>query len=227
MGTVCAMCQLIPSFVPFFSDGAVPLKRGESRQRCSSATTSMLALTDTENQIEYKHGWLMRKSLYDSDGRRSEWLWRQLTFFGFSSVRSTWLANVLRDGEGHGAVFAQGWTRLPSWTISDIFECHPIASFHGRIGGCWLQEEAERVPNSHGQFGRIPVSDQVFFIFSQFSVVFSYCSEPEEVRSWLEAINFVAAAFSMPALPAPTSSQGQAFHKPLLPSAPTRLSMVS
>jgi len=49
-------------------------------------------------------------------------------------------------------------------------------------------------------------------------------SDPHEVQSWIDALNYVAAAFSSPALAAPVSSTN-AFHKPLLPSTPSRLSI--
>jgi len=53
-------------------------------------------------------------------------------------------------------------------------------------------------------------------------------SGPAEVASWIETINFVAASFSSPPLPAPVGSNvasGQ-FHKYVLPSTATKLPMV-
>jgi hypothetical protein len=49
--------------------------------------------------------------------------------------------------------------------------------------------------------------------------------EPVEVNKWVDAINFVSAAFSSPALPPPTGSDTVVFNRPLLPSAPTTLSI--
>jgi hypothetical protein len=43
----------------------------------------------------------------------------------------------------------------------------------------------------------------------------------------VEAINYVAAAFSTPALPTPVASAGTpTFYRPLLPSAPTNFTIV-
>lgn len=49
-------------------------------------------------------------------------------------------------------------------------------------------------------------------------------SDPREMQQWIDTINFVAACFSSPPLPAPISAR-QSFHRPFLPSAPTKLSM--
>lgn len=54
-------------------------------------------------------------------------------------------------------------------------------------------------------------------------------SEEAEVKKWILAINYVAAAFSTPALPEPVSSNMSmvAFCLPVLSSVPTTLSVVS
>lgn len=54
-------------------------------------------------------------------------------------------------------------------------------------------------------------------------------SEPSEVAKWVKAINYVAAAFSTPVLPAPvgSSSGTMIFYRPSLPSSPTTLSLAS
>ncbi|VDK58730.1 unnamed protein product [Anisakis simplex] len=49
--------------------------------------------------------------------------------------------------------------------------------------------------------------------------------DPNEVQRWIDTINYVAAAFSSPALPAPVSNDTSVFHKPLLPSAPSKLTI--
>ncbi|VDM18367.1 unnamed protein product, partial [Wuchereria bancrofti] len=53
-----------------------------------------------------------------------------------------------------------------------------------------------------------------------------FFSDPSEVQQWIDTINYVAAAFSSPALPASVSNKIEVFHKPLLPSAPSGLSIV-
>lgn len=54
-------------------------------------------------------------------------------------------------------------------------------------------------------------------------------SEKAEVRAWIDAINYVAAAFSTPALPEPVSSDMSsiAFRVPVFSSTPTTFSLVS
>ncbi|VDP47285.1 unnamed protein product, partial [Soboliphyme baturini] len=44
------------------------------------------------------------------------------------------------------------------------------------------------------------------------------------MQSWIDIINFTAACFSSPVLPAPVSSR-QSFHRPLLPSTASKLTM--
>lgn len=51
-----------------------------------------------------------------------------------------------------------------------------------------------------------------------------FFSDPTEMQQWIDSINFVAACFSAPPLPAPISAR-QSFHRPFLPSLPTKLSM--
>ena len=51
------------------------------------------------------------------------------------------------------------------------------------------------------------------------------CSDEVECQQWMEAINLAAACFSAPALPGGVGSQ-VTFTRPLLPTAPTKLSLV-
>lgn len=55
-------------------------------------------------------------------------------------------------------------------------------------------------------------------------------SEPEELQEWINALNYVAAAFSTPVLPSPVSSNGAEIlplRPSLMPSMPTTLSAVA
>lgn len=65
---------------------------------------------------------------------------------------------------------------------------------------------------------RLQTADQAEYLFQTGGSV--------ELHSWVETINYVCAAFSAPPLEGGVGSQKR-FQRPLLPSAQTKLSMVS
>jgi hypothetical protein len=69
-----------------------------------------LQIPDPESQVDYKSGWVMRKCVYDSDGKRSKTNYIidciNTHILLFSTIWSSIVENVLRNIERHGIVFA-------------------------------------------------------------------------------------------------------------------------
>lgn len=65
---------------------------------------------------------------------------------------------------------------------------------------------------------RLQTADQSEYLFQT--------SDSKELLSWVETVNFVCAAFSAPPLEGAVGSQKR-FQRPLLPSSPTKLLLVS
>lgn len=65
-----------------------------------------------------------------------------------------------------------------------------------------------------------------FLCSNNITCIFHICSDSKELDSWINTINFVCASFSAPRLPSAVGNQKK-FQKPLLPSAPTKLNLVS
>lgn len=65
---------------------------------------------------------------------------------------------------------------------------------------------------------RLQTADQSEYLFQT--------SDSKELQSWIDTVNFVCAAFSAPPLEGAVGSQKR-FQRPLLPSSPTKLLLVS
>lgn len=65
---------------------------------------------------------------------------------------------------------------------------------------------------------RLQTADQSEYLFQT--------SDSKELLSWVETVNYVCAAFSAPPLEGAVGSQKR-FQRPLLPSSPTKLLIVS
>ncbi|VDN01056.1 unnamed protein product [Thelazia callipaeda] len=148
-----------------------------------------------DDQIEYKSGWVVKKCLFDRDGKRTPFGRR-----GWKMVYARLRGMVLylhKDENGFRRGFFQ--------TFNNAILLHHA-----------LAEKSETYSKRQHVFK---------LRTANFGETLFQTSDPNEVQQWVDTINYVAAAFSSPALPAPVSNQTDVFHKPLLPSAPSSLSI--
>ncbi|CAG9533021.1 unnamed protein product [Cercopithifilaria johnstoni] len=148
-----------------------------------------------DDQIEYKAGWVVRKYLFDRDGKRTPFGRR-----GWKMVYARLRGMVLylhKDENG--------------------FRCGRYQTFNNAI---LLHHALAERPEDYSK------RQHVFKLrTANLGETLFQTSDPSEVQQWINTINYVAAAFSSPALPASVSNQIEVFHKPLLPSAPSGLSI--
>ncbi|KAI1726395.1 pleckstrin homology domain-containing protein [Ditylenchus destructor] len=153
-------------------------------------------LINPNEQVDYKHGWVLKKSVYDADGKRTPF-GRRKWIMQFATIRGMVL--YLHKDEN-------GFTR----------------SRHEIFNNCVrLHHSLAEIPKDYTKkpyVFRLRTADLGEILFQT--------SEPEEVQQWINALNYVAAAFSTPVMPAPVSSTGTVeFKKPMMPSTPTSLSI--
>ena len=154
-----------------------------------------LALPDPDGAVDYKKGYVMRKCCYDPHGKKTKLGKRSWRMF-FLSLRDMILYCFKEDKS----------SRLPG-AYEDL-NC-AIRVHHG------LAERAADYTKKEFVF-RLYTSDQAQYLFET--------SDEKELITWIDAINYVVAAYSAPQLPAPCSSDIGRFQRPLMPSAKTTLS---
>ncbi|KAK6110576.1 hypothetical protein QQG55_40300 [Brugia pahangi] len=160
-------------------------------------TLSKSRLTiSSDDQIEYKAGWVVRKYLFDRDGKRTPFGRR-----GWKMVYARLRGMVLYLHKDES-----GFRRGRFQTFNNVILLHHA-----------LAEKPEDYSKRQHVF-KLRTANLGETLFQT--------SDPSEVQQWIDTINYVAAAFSSPALPASVSNQVEVFHKPLLPSAPSGLSIV-
>ncbi|KAK0398470.1 hypothetical protein QR680_002603 [Steinernema hermaphroditum] len=171
-----------------------------------SKDTSMCTLTDRihrqqsvlvhpSNMVEYKNGWVMRKAMYDSDGKKTPFgrrSWRML----YATVRG--LVLYLHKNE-------KGFQNGAFQTYNNCIMLHHC-----------LAEVPQDYKKKQHVF-RLRTANLGEYLFQT--------SSPGEVQKWVDAINYVAAAFSSPVLSAPVSSKPEFFYKPCFPSQPSHNSL--
>uniref|UniRef100_A0A0R3RV68 SEC7 domain-containing protein n=1 Tax=Elaeophora elaphi TaxID=1147741 RepID=A0A0R3RV68_9BILA len=148
-----------------------------------------------DDQIEYKAGWVVRKYLFDRDGKRTPF-GRRGWKMAYARLRGMVL--YLHKDE-------TGFRRGRFQTFNNAILLHHA-----------LAEKPEDYSKRQHVF-KLRTANLGETLFQT--------SDPSEVQQWIDTINYVAAAFSSPALPASVSNQIEVFHKPLLPSAPSGLSI--
>ncbi|KAL3982265.1 hypothetical protein ACH3XW_46500 [Acanthocheilonema viteae] len=148
-----------------------------------------------DDQIEYKAGWVVRKCLFDRDGKRTPFGRR-----GWKMVYARLRGMVLYLHKDEN-----GFRRGRFQTFNNAILLHHA-----------LAEKPEDY-NKRQHVFKLKTANLGETLFQT--------SDPNEVQQWIDTINYVAAAFSSPALPASVSNQIEVFHKPLLPSAPSGLSI--
>uniref|UniRef100_A0A7E4W5I4 SEC7 domain-containing protein n=1 Tax=Panagrellus redivivus TaxID=6233 RepID=A0A7E4W5I4_PANRE len=163
----------------------------------SKKVSKKAVLPDFNKHADYRHGWLVKKSIYDTDGKRTP-LGRRHWKTCYGTVRGMVL--YLHKDE-------------------KCFEAGHFAAFNGCILLHHCVASVERDYKKRANCFHLRTANFGEFLFQT--------GNPQEVASWVEAINFVSAAFSLPVLPAPAAAINDAlpFHKPLLPSAPTKLAI--
>jgi PH and SEC7 domain-containing protein len=86
-----------------------------------------------------------------------------------------------------------------------------------RLHHAYAQEAVDYRKRQH--VFRLRTSDWAEYLFQT--------SDRDLMKKWIDAINFIAASFSSPPLPAAIDSSSVHFQRPLLPSVQTRFSVAS
>ncbi|CAD6197151.1 unnamed protein product [Caenorhabditis auriculariae] len=193
--------DLLKQLYASIRDNAIVLNSSTDRTSQSGSTIGRRATmkkslmqstfeVDPDTQVEYKAGFLGRKCLYDSDGAK--------TPFGRRGWR-VWYAR-LRGLALYFDVDETPRARSRYATFSNAIMLH-----HS-----FAEPAADYKKRQH--VFRLRTANLGEYLFQTGS--------PEEMNQWCEQINFVAAAFSSRALPAPIASQG-VFTRPRLPRMPS------
>uniref|UniRef100_A0A0N5ARG8 SEC7 domain-containing protein n=1 Tax=Syphacia muris TaxID=451379 RepID=A0A0N5ARG8_9BILA len=148
-----------------------------------------------DDQIEYKVGWVVMKCVYDSDGKRTPF-GRRGWHMRYARVRGM-ILYIHKDDVGFSRGRYETYKNL-------ILLHHSVA-------------ERPKDYSKRQHVFRLRTANKGEYLFQT--------SEPSEVQKWIDAINYVAAAFSSPALPLSVSSDISVFNRPLLPSTPSKLSI--
>uniref|UniRef100_A0A1I8M6G6 PH and SEC7 domain-containing protein 4 n=1 Tax=Musca domestica TaxID=7370 RepID=A0A1I8M6G6_MUSDO len=180
-------------------DDANDLAKQQSDNKNSVQSTAHLGqnpfldLPETTNAVEYKKGYVMRKSCYDANFKKTPFGKRSWKMF-YCTLRD--LVLFLHKDE-HGFRKSQ---------MSD--NLHNAIRIHHA-----LATKATDYTKKQHVF-RLQTADQAEYLFQT--------SDSKELQSWVETINFVCAAYSAPPLEGGVGSQKR-FQRPLLPSSHTKL----
>ena len=159
-----------------------------------------LSLPDATQSADLKSGYVMRKSCFDADGRRTRLGRRSWKMF-FATLRETVLY-CFRDEKA---------LRSPG-AFSD-------ASAAVRVHHS-LAVRADDYAKKRFVF-RLHTADRAQYLFQ--------ASDEKELLTWIDAVNRAAAAFSAPQMAAAceggAAGATRRFQRPLLPSGKTRLSL--
>ncbi|RZF35346.1 hypothetical protein LSTR_LSTR013403 [Laodelphax striatellus] len=145
--------------------------------------------------IEYKKGYVMRKSCIEPNGKKTPLGKRGWKMF-YCTLRD--LVLYLHKDE-HGFRKTQ---------LSD--NLHNAIRIHHSLA----TKAADYTKKLH--VFRLETADQAEYLFQT--------SDSKELQSWIDTINFVCASFSAPPLPGAVGSQKK-FQRPLLPSSYTKLNL--
>ncbi|TMS38035.1 hypothetical protein L596_004849 [Steinernema carpocapsae] len=199
-------CTLLKTLYTSVKDKPFVWNISNSPSGNRSKDTSMCTLADRINRqqsilvhpsnlVEYKNGWVMRKAMYDSDGKKTPFGrrgWRML----YATIRG--LVLYLHKNEKG---FQNG-------------------TFQAYNNCIMLHHSIAEVPQDYKKkqhVFRLRTANLGEYLFQT--------SSPAEVQKWVDAINYVSAAFSTPALSAPVSSKPEFFYKPSFSSQPTHNSL--
>ncbi|XP_058128063.1 PH and SEC7 domain-containing protein isoform X2 [Anopheles coustani] len=176
-------------------DGSNAGEHGGSLQGPPVGPNPFLEAPRTIAAVEFKKGYVVRKSCYETNHKRTPFGRRSWKMF-YCTLRD--LVLYLHNDE-HGYKRNQ---------ISDNV-------YNGiRIHHALATRATDYSKRNH--VFRLQTADQSEFLFQT--------SDSKELQSWIDTINFVCAAFSSPPLEGAVGSQKR-FQRPLLPCSSTKLSM--
>jgi len=180
---------------PATSEAQNPPTSGVSFTNQLGGVNPFLSMPDPDTSVEYKRGYVMRKSCFDAN--------RKKTKLGKRSWKMFYLA--LRDL----VLFC-----LPDEKTAQVAANYERADAALRIHHS-LATTAKDYTKKQFVF-RLVTCDRAEYLFQT--------SDQKELETWVETINTVVARHSSPALPAPCSSSSK-FQRPLYPSSSSKLSL--
>lgn len=154
-----------------------------------------LAMPDPDNSVDYKRGYVMRKSCFDTNKKKTK--------LGKRSWKMFYL--TLRD--------------LVLYCFKDEKTAQNQASFESPHAAVRIHHSVATAAQDYTkkQFVfRLKTCDRAEYLFQT--------SDQKELETWVETINTVVGRYSSPPLPAPCSSTSK-FQRPLYPSSGSKLSL--
>jgi len=167
----------------------------ENQQNLATSSNPFLDVPNAATAIEYKKGYVMRKSCVDPNGKKTPFGKRGWKMF-YCTLRDMVL--YLHKDE-HG---------FRKSALSD--NLHNAIRIHHA-----LATKASDYSKKQHVF-RLQTADQAEYLFQT--------SDSKELQSWIDTINFVCASFSAQPLAGAVSSQRK-FQRPLLPCSHTKLNL--
>uniref|UniRef100_A0A0N5B231 SEC7 domain-containing protein n=1 Tax=Strongyloides papillosus TaxID=174720 RepID=A0A0N5B231_STREA len=170
-----------------------PLKRQTSFRKSllRKKSEKMALIMPQKEQVDYKHGYIYRKCIFDSEEKRTPFGRRKWELL-YGTVKGLTLY-LHKDEDGFKKNNCEVFKNC-------ILLHHSIA------------EVANDYKKKNNVF-RIKTARGGEYLLQTTSV--------DEMTSWINAINYVAAAFSAPTMPAPVSSLSAPFQKPRMPNSVT------
>jgi len=154
-----------------------------------------LSMPDPDNSVDYKRGYVMRKSCFDTNKKKTK--------LGKRSWKMFYL--TLRD--------------LVLYCFKDEKTAQNQASFESPHAAVRIHHSVAMAAQDYTkkQFVfRLKTCDRAEYLFQT--------SDQKELETWVETINTVVGRYSSPPLPAPCSSSVK-FQRPLFPSSSSKLSL--
>ncbi|XP_069680637.1 PH and SEC7 domain-containing protein isoform X3 [Periplaneta americana] len=167
----------------------------ENQQNLATSSNPFLDVPNAATAIEYKKGYVMRKSCIDPNGKKTPFGKRGWKMF-YCTLRDMVL--YLHKDE-HG---------FRKSALSD--NLHNAIRIHHA-----LATKASDYTKKQHVF-RLQTADQAEYLFQT--------SDSKELQSWIDTINFVCASFSAQPLAGAVGSQRK-FQRPLLPCSHTKLNL--
>lgn len=155
----------------------------------SGGINPFLSMPDPETSVDYKRGYVMRKSCFDSNKKKTK--------IGKRSWKMFYLS--LRD--------------LVLYCFKDEASAQLTASYESPMSAIRIHHSLASVAGDYTkkQFVfRLETCDRAEYLFQT--------SDQKELETWVDTINTVVSRYSSPPLPAPCSNSVK-FQRPLYPSS--------
>ncbi|CAD5226961.1 unnamed protein product [Bursaphelenchus xylophilus] len=173
------------------NENATPKKRPVRANSIAQRNIRMV-----QDAVDYCHGWVMKKEIYDRDGKKTPFGRRKWQMH-FATVRG--LVLYLHKNE-------KGFEGSKYDAFNNCIRLH-----HALAEKCYDYKKKQHV------FRLVTAKLGEYLIQT---------SSPDEMQRWINAINFVAASLSTPVLPEPVSNKIEFnFQKTVLPDAISTLSV--